>query len=59
MGGDYGPNRGDVCGTKSKRCCDFICGLSVTFGAGQGVCVLFGVGKCCAGSVYPVFARDS
>ena len=33
--------------------------MSVTFGAGLGASVLFGVSECCAGSVYPVFARDA
>ena len=40
-------------------CSDWRCGLSITFGAGPGVCVLFGVSKCCTGGVDPVFARDA
>ena len=40
-------------------CSDWRCGLSFTFSSGRGVYVLFVVGKCYAGSVDPVFARDA
>ena len=33
--------------------------MSIAFGAGPGVGVSFGVSKCCAGSVDPVFVRDA